>query len=605
VTEGAGEGSFSAPPPDRVGDDSDVSVTHMVGKTIAGTHRTSIELLDLPFPFSQVSLLTVDEFVKAADQRRIHMGGHSLNPTGLEELHRYGVLVPIFCVSIGQDADPSLAIDTSSSLTRQHVRSTVVRQLYEAATEGRLSDPANHPFSPWPRDRLRTEWPSVARGYLYSFHQLIGLERARSLVQAIKPHSTEQRGVFSWRLPHADMPNSYAADGLKSWRALAMTLSAVDTRVWPNITQVIHHSDEIWRASNLSQSAPQLLEWLGLTVDQLRREADHLRSSASFDDVLGEFYDVVRRANPNAWDSLLGDARTALDSRIAAEVLDGFADEVEGIDTPPSPPPNTPLRQQRLSDRPNSIDAVLTNLHLSPHPSLVIAIEGATEMLIVPRVMQVLGMRMDPSWIRLVNFEGTKDLSLLARFAAEPVLGDDHGDFVILDRPVTRFLVLTDAENKFKTQPGRRKQRKLLLDSISAPLPADLRPDLYSQGARIVEIMTWGPEPFEFAHFSDGRLADAMLGLAASPHPGGRSGLIQSIHKQRTLDPSPDVEDAWREPGVNKLALADALWPTLAARIERAIAKQTTGPPVMKAVLRAYELAMLSYKRNMSVRRHR
>ena len=48
--------------------------------------------------------------------------------------------------------------------------------------------------------------------------------------------------------------------------------------------------------------------------------------------------------------------------------------------------------------------------------------------------------------MRLVDFEGTLNLSLLARYAAEPVLGPDRGDDVVLDRPVTRFLVLTDAE---------------------------------------------------------------------------------------------------------------------------------------------------------------
>jgi len=235
----------------------------------------------------------------------------------------------------------------------------------------------------------------------------------------------------------------------------------------------------------------------------------------------------------------------------------------------------------------------------------VVAIEGATEMLIVPRVMKVLGMRIDPTWIRLVNFEGTKDLSLLARYAAEPILGDDRGEFVMLDRPVTRFLVLTDAENKFKTPADRAAQRKLLLDSITRALPADLRPDLYLRSARIVEIMTWGKHPFEFAHFSDGRLADAMLNIAAVPHPTGRADLLRAIDLQRTRDPTPDIEDAaWNRSRIKKTSLAEEMWPQLEARIERAIAARTTGPPVMKAVLRAYELAMLSYRLHMSVRRH-
>ena len=39
--------------------------------------------------------------------------------------------------------------------------------------------------------------------------------------------------------------------------------------------------------------------------------------------------------------------------------------------------------------------------------------------------------------------------------------------------------------------------------------------------------------------------------------------------------------------------------------MDSAIRRGTKGPPVMKAAVRADELAMLSYQRNMSVRRSR
>ena len=119
-----------------------------------------------------------------------------------------------------------------------------------------------------------------------------------------------------------------------------------------------------------------------------------------------------------------------------------------------------------------------------------------------------------------------------------------------------------------------------------------------------MEIMTWGKLPFEFAHFTDRQLADALLSRSSKSHPRGRAGLIHSINMQRTADPSPDIDDAWKQSGVSKLELADALWPLLNARIERAIERGTMGPPIMKGVIRAYELALLSYRRSMSLRRH-
>jgi hypothetical protein len=184
-----------------------------------------------------------------------------------------------------------------------------------------------------------------------------------------------------------------------------------------------------------------------------------------------------------------------MDRRLAADILDRYADDVA-----PGRPTYTPgLSQQGLRDRPDSLDAALTDLRLSPFPALVLGLEGATEWELVPRVLELLGIRKDRDFIQLVDFGGTtKDLSLLARYAAEPVLGRDYGTGVALDRPLTRFLVLTDAENKYRTVADRRYQRKLLLDSLTVNVPPDLRHDLYidRKKDRVVEIKTWGRLPF-------------------------------------------------------------------------------------------------------------
>ena len=115
---------------------------------------------------------------------------------------------------------------------------------------------------------------------------------------------------------------------------------------------------------------------------------------------------------------------------------------------------------------------------------------------------------------------------------------------------------------------------------------------------------SWGLLPWEFAHFSDAQLADSLITAAGKPHPAGRDQLVADIY-QRTKDPTPDIDDAWRKSGVSKPELADVLWPILEARIERAISMGTLGPPIMKAALRVYELANLSYGLNVSVKRHR
>ena len=127
---------------------------------------------------------------------------------------------------------------------------------------------------------------------------------------------------------------------------------------------------------------------------------------------------------------------------------------------------------------------MLTHLRVSPFPALVIGLEGATEYKLVPRVMETLGIQWDHNRIRIVDGGGTwADLSLLARYAVEPVIGRDLGDHVVLDRPLTRFLIMTDAENKYRTPADRRYQRKLLLDSLTKNVPQDLAGQLLHQHA--------------------------------------------------------------------------------------------------------------------------
>lgn len=350
-----------------------------------------------------------------------------------------------------------------------------------------------------------------------------------------------------------------------------------------------------------------MLTWLGLTEDQLAEQANSLRMAASFVDDTGDFYDLIRRARSEAWDSLRGDALAAMDYRLAADILDRFRSDLAGTNVAPSGL-SAPLSHEGLSSPTHSLDAALTDLRLSPFPSLVLGVEGETEELLVPRVMELLGIELDPRWIHIVNYGGTKkDLSLLARYAAEPRLGRDLGSGVVLDRPFTRFLVLADAENKYTTAADRRKQRKLLLDSLAQKIPADLRADLYldTRRARTVEIRTWGKYPFEFAHFTDGQLAKVLLSLASVPHPGGRTGLVAAVHAER-LSSSPDITAVgWPGRGrISKLDLAEATWPVLEHRIRRAIARGHKGPPIMQAVVRAYEMASGAFRSNMMLRRH-
>jgi hypothetical protein len=573
-------------------------------RALAATLRSSLDLLSLRYPFSQLGLMSADEFAKQAMRRRNRWTRRlpSINAQVLEELHRYGALIPLLRVDL-TEGDPNRRVDLSQSLTAKHVHTTFISELLIGAAEGRAVDPAIDGFTPWPTERRRWPWPGVDSGYLYSRHQLIGLDIATSVVAALTPELSDRQ--TTWHLAETDRLDQQASDALLTWRSLAITLSALDTYYWPFITHAVYHDMDVWRSERLTFDPAAMLSWLGVPAEQIVTEESDLRLKGTFRDDLGDFYDIVRRAKPDAWETMSGDALASMDFRLAADILDRFAADLnlEGrasLD-------HTPLAQQSVSARPHSLDETLTNFRLSPFPSLVIGVEGATEYKLVPRVLELLEIELDRNWISIIDFGGTKrDLTLLARYAGEPVLGRDLGSGVTLERPITRFLILTDAENNYATLEDRNYQRKLLLDSLTQNVPLDLRGDYYSNKpeSRIVEIRTWGRYPFEFAHFTDMQLADAMLRIAKVPHPKGRSGLIHAIHMQRTHDSSPNVDDVrWRGSDLSKTKLADALWPVMEKKIRRAIDRGEPGPSIMRALVRAHEMASAPYRTSMILQR--
>jgi hypothetical protein len=588
----------------------DSSATHHEYTTVhsaeAGTARSSLGLLSLPYPFSQVGLLTASEFGKLGEQRRSRAARSltAVNEQVLEELHRCRVLVPLFRVDLAPEPG-AVRIDTSTSITAEHVRTTVVNELLRGAADGRVIDPALVGFQQWPRERQRAQWPSAPSGYLYSRHQLLGLDMAIPFAAKLKGEQGGRR--TTWHLEDADRPNQPTIEALASWRSLTITLSALDAYYWPQITHMLSHDFAAWRQVMRDFDPSATLAWLGLSPDQIAQQVNSLLVAAAFRDDTGDFYELIRRAKADAWKSLRGDAANAMDFRLAADILSRFAEDLNPGDY--AAVQQAPLQQQGLSARPESLDSALTSLRLSPFPALVIGVEGDTEDLLVPQAMDLLGIQRDANRVRIVNFGGTeRDLALLARYAVEPLLGRDFGTGVALDRPLTRFLVMTDAENRYATPADRRKQRKRLLESLTVNVPKNLRSDYYvnTRRDRVVEIVTWGKLPFEFAHFADRELADGMLSIANVPHPRGRRGLQAIIHAMR-MGPGPHnlARLFWAGSGLTKPGLAEALWPVLEGKINTAIQQGKPGPPVMRACVRAYEMASVSAGLSMMLRRRR
>ena len=192
------------------------------------TPRGPLDLLSLQEPFTQLGLLTADSFERQAEQRGIR-----LRVGQLQELHRLGLVVPFFQVDL-TSKESNRKLDEAQLYLPRTGYSTALSELLAAAVEQRLSDPLTAGFSPWPRTRVRTLWPSFETGYLYSPHQLLQLVAARPIIDEFVL-TGHDGGVPTWQLPDERIPDSETVTRLATWRLFAVILSALDTALWPSV----------------------------------------------------------------------------------------------------------------------------------------------------------------------------------------------------------------------------------------------------------------------------------------------------------------------------------------------------------------------------------
>jgi hypothetical protein len=563
------------------------------------TRRASTDLVGLSLPFTQRPLLDPNEFIDESRKR-----GIDLSTSLLEDLHRHKILIPFF--RIVRDGQRKVkVIDVEGSLIPELTVSGLNGLLMEPARAGRLADPSSERFLRWQRRRRSDLQPaSTGSDYLYSQHQMLGVIMARDLIADQRVFYQNRRGskgpAIARLLNPNDLPSKADQSAAASLRSAAIVLSAIDPLYWPGVVRRVRWYGQ-WIKYEGAFEPVEMLKWLEVEPAVLEGISRRLLAKAAAVDSTGDFYELIRRADPNYWESLSGDARIAMDLRMSAEVIERFLDQLDPHRD--SRVDSTYLKGQRLSDRVHSLDESLTNIGLSPHPSLVVAVEGETEFGVVPKVFATLDLELDDSWVRIENFHGVdKDLQLLAQYAGGLGLGEDLGPFVKLSKPVTRLIVFADREKGYATAQSRRKQKIKLLRAMLSKVPSNLQKGLCAPGANLVSIRTWGKYPFEFAHFSDAEIADAILGLRPTTFPLSRTELMKKIRVERSKEAKtkngngPNVDVLLKMPSdrvIGKPELAAAMWPILEKKIRSARITGKRKPPVMVAVERAAHLANL------------
>jgi hypothetical protein len=350
---------------------------------------------------------------------------------------------------------------------------------------------------------------------------------------------------------------------------------------------------------------------LGWTPEDLYETATSLVYEASMRDPLEHWLDLVRLVHPDRWDRLKGDARLAVDFRVAAELIFRFLESLQRLAAAP-PFPDIPKRaphalNMRIRRDRTELDDVLMSFGLSPYPAVVLALEGATEMTVVPLVMDFLGIPLSESFFRLVDSggEGTEH-GLLATYVALPKLGPREGDIASFERPPSRYFIAVDGDGKFKDPATLERERQRWVGMLFNSLPRDLqtsaaRDDLDTMV--VAEIWAAGMD-FERAHFTDAELAAALLATGLAPPATTAAGLEAKLANQRANGGNIKLLwDGWT-PKPEKPEMALLLWPALRAKLEQRIGDdiQLREIPIARILLRAYELAAMTPRRHVVFR---
>ena len=317
---------------------------------------------------------------------------------------------------------------------------------------------------------------------------------------------------------------------------------------------------------------PPGLRHIELPSDELVGQADDLLSDAYSFDPLGDWSQVIRIADPHHWTDLRYDALIAHDYRIAAEIILRYVeDQARQGKADPLDEPSAWVfhpRQERLRTTDRERAETVMRFGISDRPALVLAVEGHAEYEIAPRVLDMLGNDPPASRIVIVNLEGIQaDVKLLARAVAVPRLDSDGDSYSRLLSPLTHLMVVVDPETPYERPDSVEAKKNEVIESVLNSLAPPHRIDaMRNDLAQLLHIRRW-PAEFEFAHWTDSELADALRNISPYAENLPRGELENRISQHRAAgDPIKSAWTNWR-PQPSKPKLARELWPLLERRI--------------------------------------
>jgi hypothetical protein len=568
---------------------------------------STLTVAALPWMFTQHHPLNTSTFIDEAKRR-----GVDLDISALRELYRYRILIPFFYVNNRAVSPVPLPVGPEP----KHSSGTMMTWFRHARDKGRLSDLAEAPFRPRLRFyRTDADPHRWWNGLIYSWYQLLVLPELGKFL-AHRRHRRWEKG-FITILPQ---PDEFLMDRAGRLRRMAVVLATLEARYLPNLDpewiHLVNAEAEEWGEYRSAFDPVATSAMLEYPAKQAREDAEWLLLRAHrFDPVGSDWGRLLRRAPRDSWKNLKDAALSAMDYREAAEILLRFYAELasrQGGEPLPDIPSMAwhPLHE-RLSYRPETLDQDLTHLGLSPHPRVVLAVEGEAEEVHTPLVWRTLGYPQAPELVRLLKLGGVNTkLQKVAALAVTPLVGgkiDVPGrECWRLIKPPTRLLVAVDPEGPFRNPQEVAKTKALIVDEIKEVLKAQgVNNANPSEIDLLVEIQTWPESCYEYAHFTNDELADGIMEVHRGVNGYSRNELVAALRHWR--DQGKDIKRVWEsgrwderlsrplgrwDHEVSKVELAKVLWPTLAGKVQACMVSAAAPvPPIAEVVQSAYHTA--------------
>ena len=202
-----------------------------------------------------------------------------------------------------------------------------------ARAEGALHDPVNERIlGTSQREHRIGDITYVSSMYLYCRQQLIHLPEVARVLPAIKWSREGDRIHGHFRAPSRVRAQLMArATALRDIVVANVALEAPYHNAvygftrWRSEDSV--HEFETWRHE---RAIPETLDWLGVGRQWLTESAADLLRTADRIDPLARWHELVAHVKSEQWEELRGDARLAVDLRIAAEVLLHYYEDLTG-----------------------------------------------------------------------------------------------------------------------------------------------------------------------------------------------------------------------------------------------------------------------------------